>query len=43
MVLGIHYKLSMGFLFYGDKVTVMLFYQTCVYSHALCLRNYLVE
>ena len=38
-------KLLMGFLFYGDKVTVILFYQTCVhvYSLALCLRNNLVE
>ena len=30
-------------LFVLGKVTVILFYQTCVYSHALCLRNYLVE
>ena len=39
-------KLTMGFLFYGDKVTVISVYYffklVYIYSHAFCLRNYLV-
>ena len=36
----------MGFLFLGDKVTVIsvyyfFFFQACVYSHAFCFGNYL--
>ena len=47
MVLGIYTlnKLPLGFLFYGDKVTVIsvyYFFQTCVCSHAFCFGKYLV-
>ena len=53
-IYGIGYtlnKLTMGFLFWGDKVTVIsvyyyyfiIFLQICVYSHALCFENYLAE
>ena len=42
-------KLTMGFLFWGDKVPVIsvyyyFFFQTCgVYSHGFCFGNYLAE
>ena len=40
-------KLTMGFLLYGDKITIIFVYififKLVIYSHAFCFRNYLVE